>query len=47
MWKSSNKKIATVSRKGVVRARKKGKCIITVITKNGKKKAKCVISVTG
>ncbi|MCI9564648.1 MAG: leucine-rich repeat protein [Eubacterium sp.] len=44
-WKSSNKKVATVSKKGVVKARKKGKCTITVITKDGNKKARCKILV--
>lgn len=34
---SSNKKIATVSSKGKVKAKKKGKCKITVKTYNGKK----------
>ena len=28
-WKSSNRKIATVSKKGVIKAKKAGKCIIT------------------
>lgn len=34
---SSNKKIATVSKKGVVKGKKKGKCKITVKLTNGKK----------
>lgn len=44
-WKSSNKKIATVSKKGLVRAKKVGTCTITVISKDGHKKAKCKIRV--
>lgn len=44
-WKSSNKKIATVSKKGIVKARKVGTCTITVISKDGQKKAKCQIRV--
>ena len=36
-WKSSNTKVATVSSKGVVTAKKVGKTKITVKTKNGKK----------
>ena len=38
-WKSSNKKVAKVSQKGVVTAKKKGKTTITVKTSNGKKAA--------
>lgn len=44
-WKSSNPKVATVSKKGIVKARKKGKCTITVITKDGNKKARCKVIV--
>lgn len=44
-WKSSNKKIATVSRKGIVKAKKVGTCTITVFSKDGHKKAKCKIRV--
>lgn len=36
-WTSSNKKIATVSSKGVVKGIRKGKVVITVKTANGKK----------
>ena len=36
-WKSSNKKVATVTQKGVVKALKKGVAKITVTTTNGKK----------
>ena len=36
-WKSSNKKVATVSGKGVVKGVKKGTCTITVTTGNRKK----------
>lgn len=43
-WKSSNTKVATVTQKGKVKAKKKGTAIITVKTHNGKK-AKCKIKV--
>ena len=43
-WKSSNKKVAVVSSKGVVTGRKPGKCTITVTTRN-KKKARIKIRV--
>lgn len=42
-WKSSNKKIATVSKKGLVKGRKKGKTVITATV--GKKKLKCRVTV--
>ena len=42
-WKSSDKKIATVSSEGKVRAKKKGTCIITATVK--KKEYKCKINV--
>lgn len=35
-WRSSNKSVATVSRNGLVKAKRKGTAIITVTTKNGK-----------
>ena len=44
-WKSSNKKIATVSSDGVVKALKPGKCTITVTTKDTGKKATCKVTV--
>ena len=44
-WKSSNKKIATVDKNGKVTAKKKGTCVITCTTKNGKKTAKCKVKV--
>ena len=44
-WKSSNKKVARVSRSGKVTAVSKGKATITVTTKDGKFKAKCKIVV--
>lgn len=44
-WKSSNKKIATVSKKGLVKAKKVGSCTITVISKDGNKKARCKVRV--
>lgn len=37
IFKSSNKKVAAVSKDGVVKAKKKGGCKITVKTYNGKK----------
>ena len=43
-WKSTNKKVATVSKKGVVYGKKKGKC--TIIARKGKRKGKCKITVT-
>jgi uncharacterized protein YjdB len=44
-WSSSNKKIATVSKSGVVTAKRKGKVTITVKTKDGSYKAKCTVTV--
>lgn len=43
-WKSSNSKIATVTSKGVVRAKKPGEVTIIAISSNGKK-AKCRVRV--
>ncbi len=43
-WKSSNSKVATVDKNGKVTAKKKGTCVITAISSNGKK-AKCKITV--
>ena len=43
-WKSSNKKIASVTRNGVVTACNEGKAVITVKTSSGKK-ANCTIHV--
>lgn len=43
-WSSSNKKVATVSSKGVVKGKKAGKATITA--KVGKKKYKCKVTVT-
>ena len=43
-WKTSNKKIATVTQKGKVKAKKRGNVTITVKTHNGKK-ANCKIKV--
>ena len=37
-YTTSNKKVTVVTKKGVVKAKKKGKCKITVMTYNGKKK---------
>ena len=43
-WKSTNKKVATVSKKGVVTAKKKGKCTIILYMKSGAT-AKCKVTV--
>ena len=43
IWLSSNKKVATVTSKGVITAKKKGKTIITV--KSGKKTYKIKVTV--
>ena len=43
-WTSSDKKVATVNSKGVVKALKAGKATITVKTANGKK-ATCKVTV--
>ncbi|WP_026509428.1 Ig-like domain-containing protein [Butyrivibrio sp. LC3010] len=45
VWKSSNAKVAKISKKGVVKAKGKGKCKITVMTKDGKKKVTCKVTV--
>ena len=45
-WKTSNKKIAKVTKKGVIKALKKGKCKITVKTSDGKKKV-IIVKVLG
>ena len=46
IWRTSNKKVATVSAKGVVKAIGVGKCTISAISKdNSKKKAVCTINV--
>lgn len=45
-WSSSNNKVATVTKKGLVRAKKPGKAKITVQTQNGKK-ATVTIQVIG
>ena len=42
-WKSSNKKIASVSNTGIVTAKKKGKATVTAVHK--KKKYKCTVTV--
>ena len=42
-YKSSNKKIVTVTSKGVVKAKKKGKAVITV--QSGSKTVKCKVTV--
>ena len=42
-WKSSNKKIATVSKKGVIKAKKKGTAKITVKCGKAKKTIKVTV----
>lgn len=42
-YSSSNKKVATVNAKGKIKAKKKGKTVITV--KSGNKKVKCTVTV--
>lgn len=44
VWKSSKKSVASVSKKGVVTAKKAGKAVITATCKN--KKYKCTVTVT-
>lgn len=44
-FKSSNKKIASVSKKGLVKGKKKGKATITAKVKGTKKKATCKVTV--
>lgn len=43
-WKSTNKKVATVSKNGKVKGKKKGKC--TIIARKGKRVGKCKVTVT-
>ena len=45
VWSSGNKKVATVSSKGVVKAKKKGTAKITAKIKGTKKKAVCKVKV--
>ncbi len=45
IWTSSNKKVATVSKNGLVKAKKIGKTTITVTTKDGSYTAKCTVTV--
>ena len=44
-FKSSNKKVATVSKKGVIKTKKKGKATITITTVEGNVKAKIKVTV--
>ena len=46
-WSSSDKSIATVSKKGVVKAKKQGTVIITATSFDGSKKATCKVTVPG
>lgn len=45
VWSTSNKKVATVTTKGVVNAKKKGNTTITVKVKGTSKKATCKVTV--
>ncbi|MCM1284224.1 MAG: flavodoxin [Muribaculaceae bacterium] len=45
-WSSSNKKVLTVSKKGVITAKKAGTATITAKAKSGGKKVKCKVKVT-
>ena len=45
-WKSSNKKVVSVSKKGVLTAKQKGTATITAKAKSGGKKVKCKVKVT-
>ena len=44
-WSSSNKKVASVDKNGLVTGKKVGKAVITVKTKDGSFTAKCTVSV--
>jgi len=44
-WKSSNPKVAKVSKKGIIKARKTGNAKITAVHKKTKKKATCKVKV--
>ena len=46
VFTSSDKKIATVTSDGLIKAKKVGKCVITVSTKDGKYNATCKVTVT-
>ena len=45
-WASSNVKVASVDKNGVIRAVSGGQAVITVTTVDGKKTAKCTVSVS-
>lgn len=45
IWKSSKPKVVSVNKNGRLKARRKGKAVITVISKSGRKKAKCKVTV--
>ena len=44
-WKSSDKKIATVTKSGKIKGIKKGNCVITATDKKTKKSYKCKVTV--
>ncbi len=44
-WSSSDKKVATVNKKGEITAKAKGKCTITAKTSDGKVKATCTLTI--
>ncbi len=45
VWKSTNKKVVTVSDSGVIKAKKNGTAIVTARAKNGTAKVKCKVTV--
>lgn len=47
LYKSSNKKVVTISSKGTIKGISAGKATITVSTADGKKVSKCVVTVKG
>ena len=44
-YKTSNSKVAIVSKTGVITAKNKGNCVISAITQDGKKKVKVKVTV--
>ncbi len=46
-WKSDNEEIVSVTKEGIISAKKQGNATITVITEDGNKQAICKITVKG
>ena len=46
-WKSDNEEIVSVTKEGIINAKKQGNATITVITEDGNKQATCKITVKG